>query len=234
MAFSGHRWIKINAHSIFTGEKRVAPRSHAWARMVTLFTPRQNQLLLSSNVFHFSPRFRSKYLGKKFKHESSSDATTFIDTEGHFMNLGHTEPSWFVHQLLELLKAEKDDSIEIGELDRGNLYFTLQKHPSGKWVVSQTRINLYGWVGTFTDYVMQCTHELLRPRYDSRARDARIDFVRMDVVSRLWDFCLHEDTKKIRWASGCEAKTGFWRINGTGFPMKSSSTEHLCQLLASG
>ncbi|KAJ7510741.1 hypothetical protein B0H11DRAFT_1900108 [Mycena galericulata] len=99
-------------------KKRVAPRSHAWARMVTLFTPRQNQLLLSSNVLHFSPPFRSKYLGKKFKHESSSDATTFIDTEGHFMNLGHTEPSWFVPQLLELLKAEKDDSIEIGELDR--------------------------------------------------------------------------------------------------------------------
>jgi hypothetical protein len=37
---------------------------------------------------------------------------------------------------------------------QGSLYFTLQKHPSGKWVISQTRINLYGWIGIFTDYVM--------------------------------------------------------------------------------
>ncbi|KAJ7453243.1 hypothetical protein B0H11DRAFT_2245484 [Mycena galericulata] len=96
----------------------------------------------------------TKYLSKKSNDKPLSDATTFTDAEGRFLCLGHTEPSWFVPELLELLKAEKDDSIEIGELDRGNLYFTLQKHPSGKWVVSQTKINLYGWGGTFTDYVM--------------------------------------------------------------------------------
>jgi hypothetical protein len=44
------------------------------------------------------------------------------------------------------------DFIPSGE--QGSLYFTLQKHPSGKWVISQTKIDLYGWVGTFTDYVM--------------------------------------------------------------------------------
>ncbi|KAJ7140896.1 hypothetical protein C8R44DRAFT_866577 [Mycena epipterygia] len=96
----------------------------------------------------------AKYLSAKFDDKPLSDATSFIDAEGRFLGLGHTEPGYFVPQLLELLEAEKDDSIEIGELDKGSLYFTLQKHPSGKWVISQTRINLYGWIGIFTDYVM--------------------------------------------------------------------------------
>lgn len=48
-------------------------------------------------------------------------------------------------------------SIQVNPADsfgQGSQYFTLQKHPSGKWVVSETRINLYGWIGIFTDYVM--------------------------------------------------------------------------------
>jgi hypothetical protein len=117
----------------------------------------------------------AKHFSAKFGREPLSDATTFTDAEGRFLYLGHTKASYFVPELLELLKAEKDDSIEIEELDKvrscalylaltksplirlggqGSLFFTLQKHPSGKWVVSQTRINLYGWVGNFTDYVM--------------------------------------------------------------------------------
>ncbi|KAJ6542177.1 hypothetical protein DFH09DRAFT_1174237 [Mycena vulgaris] len=93
-----------------------------------------------------------KYMSTKFNYEPRS-ATSSIDAEGCFLSLGHTGPSYFVPQLLELLKADKDDSIEIEDLDKGSLYFTLQKHPSGKWVISQTRINLYGWIGIFTDYV---------------------------------------------------------------------------------
>ncbi|KAJ7838941.1 hypothetical protein B0H14DRAFT_2588276 [Mycena olivaceomarginata] len=96
----------------------------------------------------------AKYLSAKFDDEPPSNATSFIDAEGRFLYLGHTGAGYFVPKLLELLKAEKDDSIEIGDLDKGSLYFTLQKHPSGKWVISQTKINLYGWIGNFTDYVM--------------------------------------------------------------------------------
>ncbi|KAJ7733369.1 hypothetical protein B0H14DRAFT_3898910 [Mycena olivaceomarginata] len=96
----------------------------------------------------------AKYLSAKARDEPLSTATSFTDPEGRFLDLGHTVSGFFVHDLLELIRAEKDDSIEIGELDRGSLYFTLQKHPSGRWVVSQTKIDLYGWVGTFTDYVM--------------------------------------------------------------------------------
>jgi hypothetical protein len=60
----------------------------------------------------------AKYLSAKFEHKPLSSATSFIDAEGRFLCLGHTEPSCFVPQLLELLKAEKDDSIEIEDLDK--------------------------------------------------------------------------------------------------------------------
>ncbi|KAJ7911823.1 hypothetical protein B0H13DRAFT_2271840 [Mycena leptocephala] len=96
----------------------------------------------------------AKYMSAKFEDKPRSNAASFIDAEGRFLSLDHAEPSCFVPQLLELLKAEKDDSIEIENHDKGSQYFTLQKHPSGKWVVSETRINLYGWIGIFTDYVM--------------------------------------------------------------------------------
>ncbi|KAJ7198325.1 hypothetical protein GGX14DRAFT_573561 [Mycena pura] len=117
-------------------------------------TSSDEKLDLARNWDQFLRPLVAKYFSEKFDTRPNDSATSFVDAEGRCLYLGHTDPNAFVPQLLELLKAEKDDSIEIEDLDKGSLYFTLQKHPSGKWVVSQTRINLYGWIGNYTDYVI--------------------------------------------------------------------------------
>ncbi|KAF7369780.1 hypothetical protein MVEN_00310100 [Mycena venus] len=131
-----------------------SPETGCYSPQMTSTTSSDAKLDLSRDWDQFLHPLVAKYLSTKFDERPPSDATSFIDSEGRFLYLGHTEAGYFVPKLLELLKAEKDDSIEIGELDKGSLYFTLQKHPSGKWVISQTRINLYGRIGNFTDYVM--------------------------------------------------------------------------------
>jgi hypothetical protein len=60
----------------------------------------------------------AKYMSAKFEDKPRSNAASFIDAEGRFLSLDHAEPSCFVPQLLELLKAEKDDSIEIENHDK--------------------------------------------------------------------------------------------------------------------
>ncbi|KAJ7266453.1 hypothetical protein B0H12DRAFT_1099621 [Mycena haematopus] len=101
----------------------------------------------------------AKHLGRESRDKTLNDTTTFTDAEGRMLRFGHTRSGWFVPQLLEMLEAGKDDSIEIYDLDKpfgmiGKPVLHPPKHPSGKWVVSQTKINLYGWMGIFTDYVM--------------------------------------------------------------------------------
>lgn len=53
-----------------------------------------------------------------------------------------------------LVTAGKDGCLEIEETDKGHLYYTLQKHTSGHWVFSETKLDLDGDIGAFTDYVI--------------------------------------------------------------------------------
>ncbi|KAJ7639933.1 hypothetical protein B0H17DRAFT_1149150 [Mycena rosella] len=126
----------------------------AWLLSLPSQTSSDKRLDLARDWDQFLHPLVAKHFSTKFFQDAADRTTTFTDAEGRALDLGHTEPSYFVPDLLIMLKAEKDDSIEVPELDKGNLYFTLQKHPSGKWVISQTRVNLYGWIGNFTDYVM--------------------------------------------------------------------------------
>ena len=60
----------------------------------------------------------AKYFSAKFHTRLNDSATSFTDAEGRCLDLGHVEPYVFVPQLLKLLKAEKDDSVEIEDLDK--------------------------------------------------------------------------------------------------------------------
>jgi hypothetical protein len=81
-------------------------------------TPSDAKLDLPRDWDQFLHPLVAKYLSAKARDEPRSTATSFIDPEGRFLDLGHTVSGFFVHDLLELIRAEKDDSIEIGELDR--------------------------------------------------------------------------------------------------------------------
>jgi hypothetical protein len=51
----------------------------------------------------------AKYFNAQSRDKPRDTATSFIDPEGRFLDLGHTVPGFFVHDLLELIRAEKDD-----------------------------------------------------------------------------------------------------------------------------
>ncbi|KAF7377879.1 hypothetical protein MSAN_00211500 [Mycena sanguinolenta] len=85
----------------------------------------------------------------------SNPATCFTDEFGNTINFGHTGPSWLMPYVLPLLKNGKSSAVEVQELDKGRLFYTLQKHEeTGYWVFSHTKFNLYGWIGIFTSSVV--------------------------------------------------------------------------------
>lgn len=59
-----------------------------------------------------------------------------------------------LYYALSLIKTGKDGCVEVAETDRGHLYYTLQKHASGHWVFSETKFDLNGDVGVYTNYVI--------------------------------------------------------------------------------
>jgi hypothetical protein len=74
------------------------------------------------------------------------------DNDGNVLDMSHTDFSYLKPHLLKLLCEQKDASVEIEELDRGRIFFTLQKLEDS-WVLSQTRLDLYGTYGITTESV---------------------------------------------------------------------------------
>lgn len=52
-----------------------------------------------------------------------------------------------------MLKKGKDGSIQIDKVDKGNLFFSLAKD-GDNFVLSETRIDLYGSYGAFTSHII--------------------------------------------------------------------------------
>ncbi|XXQ36221.1 Uncharacterized protein PBTT_06155 [Plasmodiophora brassicae] len=83
----------------------------------------------------------------------SNDDTVLRDTFGNRVYVGHTETECWRSEVLDLLKRQQEDSVEIDDIDKGRLFYTLQK-VDGVWILIQTCIDLHGDAGFFTDYIV--------------------------------------------------------------------------------
>eukprot|EP01032_Pedospumella_encystans_P016164 gene16164-18451_t len=77
----------------------------------------------------------------------------FTDEFGNSINFGHTEPACTGIPLLKLLKSGEKGWANIQDVDKGHLSYWLGVH-GDYFMVYQSKVDLYGWIGKFDSYVI--------------------------------------------------------------------------------
>lgn len=98
-------------------------------------------------------------------HIQSSDASnpekTFTDQFGNFIDFSHTEMWCIAPPLLKLLKNPSMGRIEVTDVDKGYLCYSLHRHEDAYYILYESRVNLYGRGGNYTSFVVVPTLEPL-------------------------------------------------------------------------
>jgi hypothetical protein len=84
---------------------------------------------------------------------------SFTDQFGNFIDFGHTEVWCFAPPLLKLLKDPSMGRIEVTNVDKGTLTYSLYRHADSYYMLYETRMNLYGRGGHYTSFVVVPTLE---------------------------------------------------------------------------
>jgi hypothetical protein len=75
---------------------------------------------------------------------------TATDEFGNQMNFDRVVPFCFIPPLLQLLVEEQSQEIEIFGLDKGYLFYKLERQED-YFVLTETRVYLHGYCGKFED-----------------------------------------------------------------------------------
>ena len=84
----------------------------------------------------------------------------FADQFGNALDLGHSEKLCFGPPLLKLLGNPALGKVEV-EVDKGYLSYSMWRHAESYYIIYESRVNLYGWCGNFTSFVVVPTLEPL-------------------------------------------------------------------------
>ncbi|KAL8280062.1 hypothetical protein RQP46_007643 [Phenoliferia psychrophenolica] len=93
--------------------------------------------------------------------------TRFVDSLGNHLDLDGTAPWCFQDGLVSLLEKRKTGMYEPEDLDKGHLYFVVQKLAKTttaptRWVVSSVAFDLYGDCGGSTDAIVVGEDEMVK------------------------------------------------------------------------
>jgi hypothetical protein len=123
---------------------------------------------LLGQIKNTSPREASQY-DAGYEHEP-----IFKDSFGNKLDMGHTD-ACFLRPAFELVKSRKEGAVEIENVDRGSLFYTLQKLDN-YWVLIQTKIDLYGWIGCSSEFVIIEDFEKFEEKFESLIKESVAEY----------------------------------------------------------
>ncbi len=104
-----------------------------------------------------------------FRSRGTAD-DTFTDQFGNSIRFSHTNYSCFAPSLLKLLKNPKMKMVEIDDVDKGFLSYSVYQHSDGYFMLFETRVDLYGNCGHFTSFIVVPTLEFVSKFIDGLKR----------------------------------------------------------------
>jgi hypothetical protein len=108
---------------------------------------------------HLAPLLASFQRQPRFTTGDPDPNESFTDQFGNFIDFSHTEVLCFAPPLLKLLKDPSMGRIEIMDVDKGTLTYSLYRHADSYYILYESRVNLDGRTGHFTSFVVVPTLE---------------------------------------------------------------------------
>ena len=84
----------------------------------------------------------------------SSPELTFTDQFGNFIEFSHLKYLCYAPPLLKLLNNPDMKTIEVEDVDKGYLSYSVYQHTDGYFILFESRVNLNGWCGNFTSFAV--------------------------------------------------------------------------------
>ena len=108
---------------------------------------------------HLAPLLASFESQRRFITGDPDPNRSFTDQFGNFIEFNHTEVLCCAPPLLKLLKDPSMGRIEVKDVDKGYLSYSLYRHGDSYYILYESRVDLYGCCGNFTSFVVVPTLE---------------------------------------------------------------------------